>query len=82
MLTGLAYNEMKGFLKESSIMCSFSHPNVLGMEGICLDPESQSPYLILPFMMNGDLKTFLKNNRDLRQKSSEDVYPEVLCTRI
>ena len=57
-------------------MCSFSHPNVLGMEGICLDPESQSPYLILPFMKNGDLKSYLRKKRSIC--NLVDVsYPEV-----
>ena len=55
-------------------MCSFSHPNVLGMEGISLDPESQTPYLILPFMRNGDLKSYLRKKRGM----SHDVsYPAV-----
>ena len=57
-------------------MCTFSHPNVLGMEGICLDEESQSPYLILPFMSNGDLKTYLRKKRGVN--NMVDVsYPDV-----
>ena len=57
-------------------MCSFSHPNVLGMEGISLDPTSQSPYLVLPFMANGDLKTFLRRKRSI--SLPVDVsYPDV-----
>ena len=57
-------------------MCSFSHPNVLGVEGICLDPESQTPYLILPFMKNGDLKTYLKNKWNISHLVDVS-YPEV-----
>ena len=57
-------------------MCSFSHPNVLGMEGICLDEESQSPYLILPFMKNGDLKTYLKKKRSI-SNLVDMSYPDV-----
>ena len=70
-----AYHELKNFLEESSIMCSFSHPNVLGMEGVCLDKESQSPYLILPFMKNGDLKTYLRKKRSISMVDLD--YPDV-----
>ncbi|CAI8014186.1 Tyrosine-protein kinase Mer, partial [Geodia barretti] len=58
-------------------MCTFSHPNVLGMEGICLDEESQSPYLILPFMSNGDLKTFLRKKRGVNNMV-DLTYPDEL----
>ena len=57
-------------------MCSFSHPNVLGMEGICFDPNTQSPYLILPFMRNGDLKSYLKKKRSITQHVDVS-YPKV-----
>ena len=70
------YNELKAFIEESALMCSFNHPHVLGMVGICLDTV-QSPYLLLPYMANGDLRTFLKNKRDT-SKSFDTGYPEVL----
>ena len=74
------YRELKAFIEESALMCSFDHPHVLGMVGICLD-TAQSPYLLLPYMANGDLRTFLRNKRDTA-KSSDTGYPEVLfyCT--
>ena len=40
------YRELKAFIEESVLMCSFDHPHVLGMIGICLDTV-QSPYLLL-----------------------------------
>jgi serine/threonine protein kinase len=70
------YTELKAFIEESALMCSFNHPHVLGMVGICLDTV-QSPYLLLPYMANGDLRTFLRNKRD-KAKSSDTGYPEVL----
>ena len=76
------YTELKGFIEESALMCSFNHPHVLGMVGICLDTV-QSPYLLLPYMANGDLRTFLRNKRDT-SKSSDTGYPEVyfgICCR-
>ena len=70
------YRELKAFIEESALMCSFNHPHVLGMVGICLD-TAQSPYLLLPYMTNGDLRTFLRNKRG-SSKDSDDGYPEVL----
>ena len=77
------YRELKAFVEESALMCSFDHPHVLGMVGICLDTV-QSPYLLLPYMANGDLRTFLKNKRDT-SKPSDTAYPEVffdVCRRV
>ena len=56
-------------------MCNFDHPHVLGMVGICLD-ENNSPYLLLPFMLNGDLRNFLKKKREVGTSSA--TYPQVI----
>ena len=69
-----SYTELKGFLEESTLMYRFDHPNVLGLVGICFD-DSNSPYLILPFMDNGDLKGFLKMKRE--QDKHGHLVPEV-----
>ena len=54
-------------------MSELDHPNVLGIIGICL--EDDIPFMLLPFMANGDLKEFLIS----RRVSEEEVkiYPEV-----
>ena len=44
-------------------MKEFQHPNVMNLLGVCLDAGS-APYLILPYMENGNLLSYLKNNRD------------------
>ena len=46
-------------------MKSFDHPNVLDVIGVGFDTESGNgfPFMVLPFMANGDLKTFLKSKR-------------------
>ena len=66
------YRELKAFIEESALMCSFDHPHVMGTVGICLD-TLQSPYLLLPYMANGDLRTFLRNKRE----TAKSTYPEV-----
>lgn len=65
--------DMKSFLLECSKMSELNHPNILGLIGICF--EDNMPYMLLPYMANGDLKNFLLS----RRVSEEDVavYPEV-----
>ena len=57
------------------LMCEFDHPHVLGLIGISLDANN-SPYLLLPFMENGDLREFLKNKRGTTM-SNITTYPLV-----
>ena len=44
-------------------MYSLDHPNVLTLSGVCLDGGT-APYIIMPFMANGSLLAYLKNNRN------------------
>ena len=63
-------------LKECSKMCSFDHPNVLTLIGVCLDGGS-CPFLIMPFMANGSLLSYLRKNRKsiviAKENSEEEV---------
>ena len=43
-------------------MVKFDHPNVLKLIGVCLD-GGPAPFIIMPFMANGSLLTYLKKNR-------------------
>ena len=65
---------MEEFVSESAIMLDFDHPNVLKLLGVCFDTEDHLPLIVLPFMANGDLKSFL-----IRKRGDEDVnvLPEV-----
>src|SRR5690349_15501263 len=42
-------------------MKDFDHPNILTLVGITLDLENARPYIIMPFMENGDLLTYIRN---------------------
>ena len=62
-------------------MSKFDHPNVLTLTGVCLD-GGPAPYIIMPFMANGSLLAYIKNNRGMlvvsrENKDDEDV--RVLC---
>jgi serine/threonine protein kinase len=49
-------------LKECSKMSEFDHPNVLTLNGVCLD-GGPAPFIIMPFMTNGSLLAYLRKNR-------------------
>jgi len=44
-------------------MKAFDHPNVLKLIGVCLD-GGPAPYIIMPFMINGNLLSYLRENRE------------------
>ena len=54
---------VRDMLKECSKVVKFDHPNVLTLIGVCLD-GGPAPFIIMPFMTNGSLLTYLKNNRE------------------
>ena len=55
---------MKDLVAETAVMKTFDHPNVLPLLGVCVDADDEEVLkIVLPFMANADLKTFLKSNR-------------------
>ncbi len=54
---------MKDLLRECARMQKFEHPNVLKLSGVCLD-GGPAPYVIMPFMANGSLLSYLKEERN------------------
>ena len=72
-----SYEEMRGLLVECSLMHSFSHSHILSLRGLCLDPHSGAPYLVMPYMENGDLRTFLRKKADLIGDTAAK-FPQVL----
>ena len=55
-------NDLDLFITESVIMKNFKHRNVLGLVGVSVGVENEiaKPYIVLPFMVNKDLKKFLR----------------------
>ena len=43
-------------------MMDLDHPNVLGLIGVCTD-GGPAPYLIMPYMAQGSLLSYLKKHR-------------------
>lgn len=59
---GLIYQDNRDvnmFVKEANVMKNFDHPNVLGLIGLSF--ENSKPLLVLPFMKNGSLLDYLRN---------------------
>ena len=54
---------IRSLLHECIRMSSFDHPNVLTVIGLCLD-GGPVPYVVMPYMFNGDLLSYLKKERD------------------
>ena len=43
-------------------MLSLNHPNVMSLIGLCI--EGEMPLLIMPFMSNGSLLDYVRQNKD------------------
>ena len=57
-------DQIRTFVGEALLMRSFQHDNVLSLIGISFDVQSQ-PIVILPFLKNGDLLSYLRNPKNV-----------------
>ena len=57
-------------------MKKIKHPNVLGLLRVCFNDEDGLPFIVLSFMKNGDLKTFLRGKRTTNDSV---VTNQVIC---
>uniref|UniRef100_A0A8C7KNN6 receptor protein-tyrosine kinase n=1 Tax=Oncorhynchus kisutch TaxID=8019 RepID=A0A8C7KNN6_ONCKI len=65
-LDNFSQREIEEFLNEAAFMKDFDHPNVIRLQGVCLEARSghfPKPMVILPFMRYGDLHSFLLRSR-------------------
>ena len=53
---------MDCFLEECVKLSQLKHPNVMEIAGVCLDGGAV-PFLVMPFMSNGNLLQYLKTSR-------------------
>ena len=71
-------------LKECVKMQKFDHPNVLQLVGVCLD-GGPAPYIIMPFMTNGSLLSYLRQEREtivLNTSANEETMVPALSFNI
>ena len=61
--TGLfTANDVQDMVAEITKMKDFQHPNVMTLIGVCLD-AGPGVSIVMPFMANGSLLDYLKNER-------------------
>jgi serine/threonine protein kinase len=49
------------FLKEAAIMAQFSHPNIVGLVGVCTLPPTEPTLIVLEYMHLGSLHGYLQS---------------------
>ena len=62
MLDYFSTKDVDDLLKESEKMMMFDHPNVLSLIGVCVNAGT-APYVVMPYMSNGSLLSYLRNER-------------------
>ena len=55
-------SDLNSLIEESLKMSNFHHPNVMKLIGVCIDMGA-SPYIVMPYMTNGSLQSYLRNHR-------------------
>ena len=55
-------SDLNSLIQESLNMSKFHHPNVMKLIGVCID-MGESPYIVMPYMTNGSLQSYLKKHR-------------------
>lgn len=62
LTTGTALDEdvLETILREGVVMSNFNHPRLVSLIGLCLSSRT-NPIVILPFMPNGNLRTYIKD---------------------
>ena len=70
---------IENLLQECVKMSKFNHPNVLKLSGVCLD-GGPAPYIVMPFMANGSLLAYLREERgQLLLDPSSVPQDDVVC---
>ena len=54
-------------------MKNFEHLHVLQLLGVCFDEEAQ-PMVILPYMAKGDLRSYVKDKKNVSECTLLDMY--------
>ena len=62
-------------LKEVSLMLSFKHENVMSLIGLCFDGDV--PMIIMPFMSDGSVLNYVRQNREHLFLTAESLLEEV-----
>jgi len=64
--TTVTSRQLQEFLQEATMMRHFNHPNVLSVVGVVF--KEGRPFVLIPFMENGDLRQYLRNQNNVRKR--------------
>ena len=74
--------EVDAMLEEGLKLKHFQHPNVLSLIGVCVD-AGPAPYIVMPFMSNGSLLSYLRREKlalVLSDEADEEIVSIVYYT--
>ena len=54
---------MLNFIEECIVISKLDHPNILSLIGVSINSVDATLHMIMPFMDNGDVKSYLKSKR-------------------
>lgn len=77
---GSTKEEQLDFLSEAVIMNRFKHKNIIELLGVCI--KTEPAFVLMEFMLYGDLKTFLLARRHLVNAKQMDTSEEVSSTKL
>jgi len=66
----MLFEDLENFLAEGVLMIDFKHANVLSLVGVVYE-QGERPLVVLPYMKNGDLCSFVKKYDLVRKLCSE-----------
>ena len=72
---------MDKILDESLKMRTFQHRYIMSLIGVCLD-AGPAPYIVMPYMANGSLLSYLKRERGclvLKEDANEEEVQLAVC---
>lgn len=72
--TDVSQSNASKFIDECTMVSKCDHPNVLEIIGVSVIPEKCMPIMIMPFMHNGDVRSYLKSKRE---SVNFNVFPKV-----
>ena len=75
-------NDLSNMMGEILKMQDFHHPHVMTLIGVYFD-ANHTPSMVMPFMANGSLLSYLKNNRSsliISEAADEETVRLSLCT--
>ena len=74
-------NQLKDLMTESEKMWILDHPNVMSLIGVCID-AGDTPYIVMPFMANGSLLTYLRKERpylNVAEEAGDEMVTSMTC---